>query len=283
MGHIIPFESALFASPEGRSFVSYIKMPFGKAAKIVVTNESSVDLRLIFYDVNYTLTSSIDDNTLYFHSYWRRENFTTLAKDFEILPRIKGKGVYLGTHIGVRCNPAYGNTWWGEGEVKIYIDGDSEYPTLVGTGTEDYIGSGWSQGVFTQLNQGCTLADNDTTKKGMWAFYRFHIPDPVYFYNECRVTIQQIGGASTMEVIEMLDNNVKLQPVSISTKDKYSFISLLDIEPVPDIRDAELPQTGWTNFYREDDVCAAVYFYLDKPVNNLKPLQQVGERTADLD
>ena len=284
MGQLIPFESAILASPEGRSFVSYIKMPFRKSAKIVITNESEKDLRLIFYDVNYSLTDELPKDALYFHAYWHRENFTTLKKDFEILPEVKGKGMYLGTHIGVRCNPVYGNTWWGEGEVKVYLDGDTDYPTLVGTGTEDYIGSGWSQGVFTQLYHGCTMADDDTTKNNsLWAFYRLHIPDPVYFYDECKVDIQQIGGAITKEVVDMLNNDVKLEPISISTWDKYSFMSLLDMEPVPDIRDTAITKKGWTNFYREDDVCAVVYFYLDKPENGLSPLQPVEERIADLD
>lgn len=284
MGHLIPFESAILASPEGRSFVSYIKMPFRKAAKIILTNESEKDLRLIFYDVNYSLTDNLPDNALYFHAYWHRENYTTLKKDFEILPHVEGKGLYLGTHIGVRCNPIYGKTWWGEGEVKVYLDGDKEYPSLVGTGTEDYIGSGWSQGVFTQMYHGCTLANNDTTRKNnLWAFYRLHIPDPVYFYKDCKVTIQQIGGSSTKNVITMLNDGVKMQPVSISTKDKSGFTSLLAMNPVPDLRDPNLPKTGWTNFYREDDVCAVVYFYLDKPGNSLKSLQPVAERITDLD
>ncbi len=284
MGHLIPFESAILASPEGRSFISNIKMPFRKSAKIIITNESEKDLRLIFYDVNYSITDELPEDALYFHAYWHRENFTTMKENFEILPEVKGKGMYLGTHIGVRCNPVYGDTWWGEGEVKVYLDGDTDYPTLVGTGTEDYIGSGWSQGVFTQLYHGCTMADDDTTKNNsLWAFYRLHIPDPVYFYDECKVTIQQIGGATTKEVVDMLNDDVTLEPISISTWDRYSFMSLLDMEPVPDVRDTTMPKKGWTNFYREDDVCAVVYFYLDDPENGLKPLQPVEERIADLD
>ena len=76
--------------------------------------------------------------------------------------------------IGVNADPLYGNTWWGEGEVKMYIDNDEKFPTINGTGTEDYIGTAWGQGQYTNLYQGCTVADN--TEK-QYAFYRFHIPD----------------------------------------------------------------------------------------------------------
>ena len=83
---------------------------------------------------------------------------TTLGKDFEILPTVKGKGRFLGMNMGIITDPLYQNSWWGEGEVKIYLDGDSDLPTLNGTGTEDYIGTGWGQGLFTHLYQGCLVA-----------------------------------------------------------------------------------------------------------------------------
>ncbi|MFX4770421.1 DUF2961 domain-containing protein, partial [Acinetobacter baumannii] len=80
------------------------------------------------------------------------------------------------------ANPAYNKIWWGEGEVKVYLDGDKEYPTLVGTGTEDYIGDAWSQNAFVNNYTGCLVSDPD---KLQWTFYRYHIPDPVYFKKDC--------------------------------------------------------------------------------------------------
>ena len=92
LGHMVAFQSALFASPEGRSFNCYVPMPFSKGMKIVLTNESGKDLQLLFYDVDYTLGDKHDANDLYFHAHYRRENPTKLQRDFEILPRVSGKG-----------------------------------------------------------------------------------------------------------------------------------------------------------------------------------------------
>jgi hypothetical protein len=95
-----PFQSALFSSPEGRSFNCYVPMPFRKGMRIEVTNESGKDLAMFFYDVDYTIGDRIGDNALYLHAHWRRENPTTLQRDFEILPEIKGRGRYLGCVLG---------------------------------------------------------------------------------------------------------------------------------------------------------------------------------------
>ena len=191
LGTMTTFQSALFASPEGRSFNCYIPMPFLTGMKITATNESGKDLDAFFYDVDYTLGDKLPGNLLYFHAYFHRENPTTLQKDYEILPKVEGRGRYLGCNIGVIADLAkYKKNWWGEGEVKAYLDGDESYPTLCGTGTEDYIGTGWGEGHFDNLYQGCTLADEE---KFHYCFYRLHIPDPVYFQQDARVTIQQIG------------------------------------------------------------------------------------------
>jgi hypothetical protein len=179
-------------------------------------------------------------------------------------------------NMGIITDPVYQKSWWGEGEVKIYLDGDRDLPTLNGTGTEDYIGTAWGQGVFAHHYQGCLVADEATRQ---WAFYRFHIPDPVYFQQECKVTIQIMGGDMLNKVREYKKNGATLIPVTISTDN--GFIKLLEQNPVPDLMDTKLPE-GWTNFYRQDDVSATVYFYLDKPVNELLPLVPRSERIAAL-
>ncbi len=191
LGRMRPFQSFLFSSPEGRSFVSTVPMPFKTGMRVVVTNESGTDLTLFYYDVDYTVGDEHATDVPYFHAHFRRENPTSLQKDFEILPRVTGAGRYLGAHIGVIVNKvAYAATWWGEGEIKIYLDGDRELPTLCGTGTEDYIGTAFGQGRFDHLFQGCPLADEERMQ---FSFYRLHIPDPVYFRKDIRVTLQQMG------------------------------------------------------------------------------------------
>jgi len=276
LGRMSSFENELFSSPEGKSFNSYIPMPYRTAARIVITNESPKDLLMIFYDINYTVTETADPNSLYFHCYWNREIKTELGRDFEILPAVAGKGRFIGTNIGVVDDSAYQGRWWGEGEVKVFLDGDTDYPTLVGTGTEDYIGTGWGQGIFNHRFQGCLIADRD---KHEWAFYRYHIPDPIYFHSDCKVTIQQIGGDSRSKVVELRKTGVGMIPISIHPAPE--FIKLLEMDPVPDIDDPALPD-NWTNFYRQDDWSAAAYFYLDKPESNLPDIAPVQDRIEGL-
>lgn len=277
LGRTVAFENALFSNPEGRSFNFTIPMPFRTSARIVLTNDSDKDLNHVFYDVNYALTPPHGPDMLYFHAHWRRERPTTLGEDFEILPRVEGRGRYLGTNMGIVTDSAYGDSWWGEGEVKIFLDGDAQ-PTLVGTGTEDYIGTGWGQGTFNHRYQGCLVADPEHRQ---WAFYRYHVPDPIFFATDGRVTIQQIGGKPRQEVLAMMEQGARLKPITIDAGGRDRFIKLLEATPPLDPADPSLPD-GWMNFYREDDVSATAYFYLDRPENGLPTLAPVELRTAGL-
>ena len=275
---MIPMETELLASPEGRSFVSYIPMPFRKGARIVVTNESAKQVNLIFFDINYRALRSQPRDALYFHAWWSRDRATKLGQDFRILPRVQGRGRFLGTNVTVLTNPVYGKTWWGEGEVKIALDGDKENPSLVGTGTEDYIGTAWGQGAYINRFQGAPIADEP---QGRWTFYRFHVPDPVWFSKDVEVSMQQLGGARKAIVIDLQKQGAPLIPVTIDPGSRNNFQQLLVKDPPVQLSDPSLPD-GHTNFYRSDDVAAVAYFYLDRPENGLPPLAASSERTAAL-
>lgn len=111
LGRTASYHNALFANPEGRSFICFIPMPFRRAARIQVTNESGKELTHIYFDVDYEATAWSGQN-LYFHAYWNRERATKLAQDFELLPRVEGRGRFLGANVGVNANPVYKDTWW---------------------------------------------------------------------------------------------------------------------------------------------------------------------------
>ncbi len=284
------FQNALFSNPEGRSFNCNIPMPFRKSAKIVITNESSAHA-LVWYDVDYTSMEKIPDDAMYFHAYWNRDIHTTIGEDYQIMPTVKGTGRFLGTNIGVVGDSAYRGTWFGEGEVKVFLDGDTKHPTLAGTGTEDYIGSGWGQGEYYNQYQGSLISDN---KHDLYAFYRYHIADPVYFHSDCNVTIQQIGNTSIQNMRTMLKNGVKMKPVWVfkqgDATDIFNLkgkvpdqIALLDRADIKSIEDKQFDAGNFGgNFYRSDDVSAVAYFYLKTPVSNLPSLNDKQLRIEDM-
>lgn len=198
LGKKIPFESALFSSGEGRSFICYIAMPFRKGTKVEMINEGK-EVVTLFYDIDF-LEESVPVNALYFHAYWTRSFPSAPGPDFVPLPRVQGKGRFLGLSVGLVTDPSYSKSWWGEGEVKMFIDDDKDFPSYIGTGAEDYLGSAWGLGKFVNQYQGCTTA-NDST--GEFVYYRWHIPDPVYFHNNLQVAWQQIGGWDRNHVREI--------------------------------------------------------------------------------
>jgi hypothetical protein len=275
LGRAVAFENELFADPEGRSFVCHIPMPFRTAARITLTNESAADVPELFYDIDCLLTEKPDEEALYFHACWRRERWTEVGRDFEILPRVRGEGRFLGAHLGVIAHPD--NTgWWGEGEVKMYLDGDRTLPTIVGTGAEDYIGTGWGEGTFSHRYSGSLVADSE---RGQFAFYRYHVPDPVYFHKDLRVTIQSLGGDTKARVLEMMLRGVPVKPVSIAEPGKFT--KLLEGTP-QELAATPAPPDAWVNVYRKDDWSAVALFYLDAPVNGLPRLAPVEKRVEGL-
>ena len=260
----VPFESALFSNPEGRSFNCIVPMPFLRHARITIENQSLRDTDL-FFDVDYSVGDKLPIELCYFHAHYRRENPTTPKKDFQVLPLVRGKGRYLGCNVGVRTIGDYKEpVWFGEGELKIYLDGDARNPTLVGTGTEDLVGSAWGLGKFNHLYQGCLLTEKED---GVWGFYRYHLVDPVYFHKEIRVDLQQIAGLMTGDYVrqmkpenypELVDTHQRFDPQRDGTPNK------------------------WANFESPQDVCAMAYWYQTLPSSPFPPLEAYADRLKDL-
>lgn len=264
LGRITAFQSAIFTNPEGRSFNSYIPMPFRTGMKLLITNETDIEQPLVFYDVDYTLGDAFEDDSLYFHAFFNHERPTRLQKDYEILPNISGRGRYIGANIGVIANrEMYFNSWWGEGECKIYLDGDNEFPTLCGTGTEDYIGTAWGQGKYDHLYQGCPVADEE---KMQYAFYRYHIPDPIYFRQDIRVTMQQIGGYGS-----------DLKPLF-----REAGRTIYHADPERKPVDLSRDDDSFVIIERQDDWSSCAYFYLAQPENQLPPMECFEKRIQGL-
>jgi len=263
-GQMAAFQSALFSSPEGRSFNCIVPMPFRKGMKVLLLNEGAVDIEMLFYDVDYTIGDRYGDDVLYFHAWFNRMNPTQLRRDYVILPRVSGRGRFLGVNIGVIADQKqFFESWWGEGEMKVYLDGDTANPTLCGTGSEDYAGSGWGLGLFSHLYQGCTYANSDQQS---YCFYRYHVPDPIYYHSDIRVTLQQLGCWSPNTVPEFREAR---RPI-------YS----AEHGAVVNWEDPNLARFGI--FERQDDVSSCAYFYLDRPDNDLPALMPAEDRSRGL-
>jgi hypothetical protein len=196
-GRPVAYASALTTMPEGRGFNAFFPMPFRGRIRVELTNASSRAIEL-YYQIDYTRQRELPPTVGLLHCAFRRENPTTMGRDFTIADVREGPGRFLGCVVGVRVIDD--GTWYGEGEVKIYRDGDRDQPTICGTGLEDYVGSAWGMGAHHGPYAGAPLVVDqlgaDASPLSLPAFvgfYRWHVVDPVVFTDELRVTIQQIG------------------------------------------------------------------------------------------
>lgn len=178
------YQSAVHSTGINAALNIWLPMPFDKNAKLTLTNEGEEDVTL-FYQIDYTIGDEHPEKFGRLHVCFRRENPTTLKEDFEILPKRIGAGRFIGAVLGIRT--LEGN-WWGEGEIKLYMDGDNEFPTICGTGSEDYVCLSYGMQQTPFLYHGCSW-----NQEGFVSMYRWHLPDPIYWNEECRITIQQIG------------------------------------------------------------------------------------------
>jgi D-arabinan exo alpha-(1,3)/(1,5)-arabinofuranosidase (non-reducing end) len=189
---------AVAVNPAG-GFNCYWEMPFRKHAKITLENLSDEEIRGFYYQITYTLTD-VPDDAAYLHARWNRSNPLPYQTVHTLLDNVGGQGHYVGTYIAWGVN---NNNWWGEGEIKFYMDDDQDYPTICGTGTEDYFGGAWNfehpkgqYGVFSSPYSGLPqviLPDGLYRSQQRFGLYRWHIMDPIRFQARLRVTIQALG------------------------------------------------------------------------------------------
>ena len=182
-------------NPAG-GFNSYWPMPFRKSAVITVENEWHEDIGGFFYQFDYSL-EPVPDEAATFHAQWRRSVTTREYPEHVVLDGIKGMGHYVGTYIAWT---AFSNGWWGEGEMKFYLDGDGEHPTICTTGTEDYFGGAWGfrnpegrEDPFSTPFLGLPFVELEDNKVPRFGLYRWHIMDPVRFGQDLKATVQALG------------------------------------------------------------------------------------------
>jgi len=196
----------------GSAFNSYWEMPFRKSAKLTIENIGEEEVA-VYYQIDYTLTD-IPEDAAYFHAQFRRQNPLPYEDVYTILDNVKGWGHYVGTYMAWGVN----NTgWWGEGEIKFFIDGDTDFPTICGTGTEDYFCGSYNfenrqtrqyqefSTPYSGLAQ-VVRPDGVYNSQQRFGLYRWHIMDPVRFESDLRITIQALGWRSGGRYLPLQDD-----------------------------------------------------------------------------
>jgi hypothetical protein len=205
---------AIVVAPTG-GMNCYLPMPFRSSARITLESEHPGDIEAVFFQIDYSVGDELGDEVGLLHAQWRRTTAARKGEDHVILDGVVGAGSYVGTYVALT---ALGRYWWGEGEVKFFLDGDDDLPTICGTGLEDYAGGAWAfqdrltadaePEVFTYSAPHFGYphrSSADTTRRSPYAtpmppthgLYRWHLLDPIRFGTDIRVTLQQIGHDGT--------------------------------------------------------------------------------------
>ena len=191
-------------------FNCYWEMPFRQRARFTLENRNP-ERQACYYQINYTLTD-VPEDAAYFHAQFRRTNPLPYKEVYTLVDGIQGRGQYVGTAMGWGVN---NNNWWGEGEIKFYMDGDGEFPTIAGTGTEDYFGGAYNWDLDGQYTTYTTpflgmhqvvRPDGAYQAQERFAMYRWHVMDPIRFERDLRVTMQALGWRSERRYLPLQDD-----------------------------------------------------------------------------
>ncbi len=214
-----------------RGFNAFWPMPFCQRCRITLQNLSDEEVSS-YYQINYVL-ADVPDDAAYFHAQFRRVNPLPYKSVYTIVDGIRGAGQYVGTYLAVGVTNC---RWWGEGEIKFYLDGDAEYPTICGTGTEDYFGGAYDWDVdgqyvtytapFMGMHQ-VIHPDGLYKSQQRFGMYRWHVVDPIRFERDLRVTIQALGWRSGGRYLA-------LQPDMASVAYWYQMLPTVPFPPLPD-------------------------------------------------
>ncbi len=218
-GQYSPLQSLAVCVNPGSAFNCYWPMPFKKKCRITMENIDETEM-VLYYQVDYILTE-LPSDAAYFHAQFRRTNPLPYKSDYTLVDGIRGRGQYVGTYIALGV---HGNGWWGEGEIKFFMDGDTDYPTICGTGTEDYFcgsydfdtrkknAAGVEVSEFTEFSTPYSglhqviRGDGHYDVSQRFGMYRWHIKDPIRFEKDLKVTIQALGWRSGGRYLPLQDD-----------------------------------------------------------------------------
>lgn len=226
-GEIYSYQSAVHSVHPKAGMNNFMPMPFKESARIVARNESHVPTPL-FYSINYTLGEDLESEVGQLHGCYILQMPTTPREDMPLMPkRSGGSGRFLGAIVGIDLLEQF---WWGEGEFKFYMDGDTDYPTIVGTGAEDYFLQSWGSQESLHLYGGCNMDGPPAEVGDSLFFYRWHIPDPIYWKESGYATIQQMAHSG---VLSDRSDNYRVASFWYEATPSQRLPARADLEPFP--------------------------------------------------
>ena len=212
-GKYAPLSSLPVCVNPGSAFNCYWEMPFHQRCRITLTNIAEESM-VLYYQLNYTLTD-VPSDVAYFHAQFRRTNPLPYKDVYTIVDDIKGQGQYVGTYMAWGSN---NRGWWGEGEIKFFMDGDVQFPTICGTGTEDYFCGSYNFDIGKELGGYSEFStpqaglhqvirpDGRYSSQQRFGMYRWHISDPIRFKKDLRVTMQALGWRNGRRYLPLKDD-----------------------------------------------------------------------------
>jgi hypothetical protein len=221
----------------GRAFNCYWEMPFRRRARISITNEGLKE-RIVYFQITYALCD-VPEDAAYFCAQFRRVNPLPKGEVVTILDGVRGRGHYVGTYCAWGVN---NSGWWGEGEVKFFLDGDAEFPTICGTGTEDYFCGSYNFDVGGEYREFTTpyagmpqvlRPDGTYRSQQRFGLYRWHLTDPIRFRADLRVTMQALGWRRGPQYLQLQDD---IATVAFW----YQTLPLAPFPPLPDLEAREI-------------------------------------------
>ncbi len=265
LGYDIPFENAWFADPVGRSFLCFLPMPFRQRAEVAVVNDFDRPVA-VFHDIRFTQAIVPDPDDGYFHACFNRTIPETPDSVHPILARVKGRGRFLGTHMGLitdRFNPLH----WHGGMVKFFLDGDREHPSMLGASLDDYAGSAWLyEQRFMHQDSGLLLSRKLMEGGGHYGMYVYHRRDPLVFETSCEVSIQAASYMTGSDWLRWIE-----QHPGLTARMSVPY-------PVEVIKKA-VRQGHDLDFLagRMDDLSTVAMYYLDRPEGCHPPCPQTTQ------
>ncbi len=263
----VPFENAFFASPVGRSLMCFIPMPFRKRARIRIVNDFDTSI-VVFHDIRFVKGLEMDPNDGYLHACFNRTLPTEPGRNHDILPRVNGKGRYIGTHFGIMTDPFNSLHWHGINP-KFFLDDDAEHPSMMGASIDDFGGASWHYDrPYMHQDSGMLLSRTFALGGGHYGAYFYHRRDRLFFSRSCAASLRPGITLSGERLLGLLSDHPGLA-------DRLAIpFSIDEIK-----RRAAAGEDPWFECGRLDDITTVAYYYLDRPEGN-HTLQTGAERGA---